>query len=486
MSHLIEESLTFDDVLLEPQYSEILPHQVDVSVVLTPRISLRIPLLSAAMDTVTESKTAIAIAQEGGLGVIHKNMSIEQQAQEVLLVKKYEAGFISDPLTLSPDHTLEDAVNLMKQHQISGIPIVSKQKLVGILTHRDIRFEQHLSQPIASVMTTQLVTAPLGVSPENSKKLMHQHRIEKLLLVDDDFHLKGLITTKDIEKASRYPRAVKDEQGRLLVAAAISTGQDTLSRADALVHACVDALVLDTAHGHSLGVLNAVRMLKNTFPEITVIAGNVATEQGALALFDAGADVIKVGIGPGSICTTRVVAGVGVPQLSAVLACARAARARQKTMIADGGIKYSGDVVKALAAGAHAVMIGSLFAGTEESPGAVELYQGRAYKVYRGMGSIGAMTQGSKDRYFQSEIQDNKKFVPEGIEGRVPFKGPLSSSIYQLVGGLRSGMGYLGAPDLTSLRSRAVFKKITSAGLRESHVHDVIITKEAPNYRLDS
>lgn len=478
-------ALTFDDVSLVPQFSEILPKDVDLSAHLCRDIRLNIPLLSAAMDSVTESRTAITLAQEGGLGVIHRNLTPALQAAEVARVKKFETGIIADPITISPEEKLGAAVALMRANNISGIPVVRGNLLVGIVTNRDIRFEKNLEQPVEQVMTKKLITAKAGVSLDESKQLMHQHRIEKLMLVDVSFQLRGLITIKDIEKANRAPNAAKDKNGRLLAAAAVGVGSDTEERVAALVAAGVDVLVIDTAHGHSKGVLETVRAVHLKYKDIAIIAGNVASADATLALLEAGADVVKVGIGPGSICTTRVVAGVGVPQLSAVMECAEAARSKGATIISDGGIKYSGDIVKALAGGAGAVMIGSLFAGTEEAPGEVVLFQGRSYKQYRGMGSLGAMAQGSKDRYFQGHVAEESKLVPEGIEGRVPYKGSLASSVYQLVGGIRAGMGYLGARKLIDLRERARFVRVSAAGLRESHVHDVIITKEAPNYRAE-
>lgn len=482
---LLGTALTFDDVLLVPAESHVLPRQADTRTRLTRELQLNIPLVSAAMDTVTESRLAIAIAREGGIGVVHKNMPVERQAAEVDKVKRSEFGVITDPFFLSPDHLVRDAVALMERYHISGVPVVEEGsgRLVGILTNRDIRFETNYERPIREVMTSEgLVTAPVGTTLEEAKQILAAHRIEKLPLVDADFHLRGLITIKDIEKARRYPSAAKDAKGRLLVAAAVGTGPAGLERAEALVRAGADALVVDSAHGHSAGVIGFVAELKRRFPDVQVIAGNVATAEGTRALIEAGADAVKVGIGPGSICTTRVVAGVGVPQLSAILECAAEASRHDVPVIADGGIKYSGDIVKAIAAGAHSVMIGSLFAGTEESPGEIEIYQGRAYKVYRGMGSLGAMRQGSSDRYFQEE---SSKLVPEGVEGRVPYRGPLSDMVYQLVGGLRSGMGYVGAPDIETLRTQSRFIRITNAGLRESHPHDVQITKEPPNYTLE-
>ncbi|MBE3583229.1 MAG: IMP dehydrogenase [Limnochordaceae bacterium] len=475
------EALTFDDVLLVPAYSRILPAEVNVETRLTRRIRLNIPLLSAAMDTVTTARLAIAIAREGGIGVVHRNLSIEEQAAEVDKVKRSESGIIVDPIYLSADHRLRDALALMEHYHISGVPITENGKLVGILTNRDLRFETDFDRPIAEVMTKEnLITAPVGTTLEEAKHILHKHKVEKLPLVDEEGYLKGLITIKDIEKAIKYPRAAKDEKGRLRVAAAVGTSQDTLERAEALVAAGVDVLVLDTAHGHSQRVLSMLEQLKSRFGDRTdIIAGNVATAEGTRALIEAGADAVKVGIGPGSICTTRVVAGIGVPQITAIWECARAAAATQTPIIADGGIRYSGDIVKALAAGADTVMIGNLFAGTEESPGEVEIYQGRSYKVYRGMGSIGAMRAGSKDRYFQ---EGQQKLVPEGIEGRVPYKGPLSETVFQLVGGIRAGMGYCGAPDIPTLQKESRFLRVTAAGMRESHPHDVQITKEAPNY----
>ncbi len=475
------EGLTFDDVLLVPAYSEVLPADVNTATQLTQRIRLNIPILSAGMDTVTEARMAIAMAREGGLGIIHKNMSIEQQASEVDRVKRSEHGVITDPIYLTKDHTVRDAVALMERYHISGVPIVENELLVGIITNRDIRFETNLSRPISEAMThDNLVTAPVGTTLDEAKKIMAAHKIEKLPLVDEHFKLKGLITIKDIEKARQFPQATKDRHGRLRVGAAIGVGAGSMERAEALVAAGVDVLVIDTAHGHSAGVLKAVRDMCQHFrnKEVDIIAGNVATAEGTLALIEAGVHAVKVGIGPGSICTTRVVAGIGVPQITAVFDCARAAKPHNIPVIADGGIKYSGDIVKAIAAGANVVMLGNLLAGTQESPGETEIYQGRTYKVYRGMGSLGAMEKGSKDRYFQENVQ---KLVPEGIEGRVPYRGPLSETIYQLIGGLRAGMGYCGAKDIPSLQE-AKFIRITSAGLQESHPHDVTITKEAPNY----
>ena len=484
----LREALTFDDVLLLPGESDVLPKECDVKTRLTERIALNMPLISSAMDTVTEAATAICMAREGGLGVIHRNLSIEAQAHEVTKVKKAESGMVVDPVVVHPDITLEAALALMKRHSISGLPVVENDRPVGILTNRDVRFERNLSQRVRDVMTTKLITAPEGVSADKSKELLHRHRIEKLIVVDTHGKMKGLITIKDIEKAETHPTAVKDEFGRLRCGAAVGTGDDTLPRVHALVNAGCDVIVIDTAHGHSKKVAAMVRAVRSEFPQIAIVAGNVATAEAYVSLVEAGADAVKVGIGPGSICTTRVVAGVGVPQITAIAECAKIALKYGKPIIADGGIKYSGDVTKAIAAGAHTVMIGSLFAGTDEAPGEVILYQGRSYKVYRGMGSIGAMKEGSSDRYFQGHIDprsEERKLVPEGIEGRVPYKGSLSQSVYQLLGGVKSGMGYTGCRNLDEMRSKARFVKITSQGLRESHVHDVIITKEAPNYRLE-
>jgi IMP dehydrogenase len=484
LEYPVRECLTFDDVLLLPAESQVLPRQANVETRLTPRISLRIPLLAAAMDTVTEAQTAIAMAAEGGLGVIHKNLSIQAQALEVTKVKKYESGMVVNPVTIDAKASLSEAVGLMRTHQISGIPVTSGGRLVGILTHRDLRFERNLTQRVGDVMTTELITAKEGVSQDQAKELLHRHRIEKLLVIDDQQNLKGLITIKDIEKTERHPQAVKDPQGSLVCGAAVGVGADREERVSALVEAGCDLVVIDTAHGHAHGVLEAVRLTRKRFPDLEIMAGNVATADGCKALIDAGAHAIKVGIGPGSICTTRVVTGVGVPQISAIDDCAKAAQRAGVPIVADGGVKYSGDIVKALAAGASAVMIGSLLAGTEEAPGDVILYQGRSYKVYRGMGSLGAMRQGSKDRYFQDDVEA-EKLVPEGIEGRVPYKGSVAMNLHQLVGGLRSGMGYVGCKNLEELRHKAKFVRITQAGLRESHAHDVIITQEAPNYRLE-
>ncbi|HXK21285.1 MAG TPA: IMP dehydrogenase [Myxococcota bacterium] len=483
---LIREGLTFDDVLLVPGASEVLPAQVDVRTELTPDIQLNIPLVSAAMDTVTEHETAICLAQNGGIGMVHKNLSIEAQAAEVDKVKRSESGMIVDPITMSPEQRIYEALEVMARYRISGVPIVREGKAVGILTNRDLRFVRDTQQPISRYMTKDgLVTVPPGTDMERAKELLHQHRIEKLLVVDGQGNLRGLITIKDIEKSERFPHACKDSLGRLRCGAAVGVGEESIPRAQALVDAGVDVIGVDTAHGHSQRVLDQVVALRRTFPQLPIIGGNVATAEGAEALIKAGVSAVKVGVGPGSICTTRVVAGVGVPQFTAVLDAAKVARRAGVPVIADGGIKFSGDLVKALAAGASTVMIGALFAGTDEAPGEVVLYQGRSYKVYRGMGSLGAMADGSADRYFQAEIEHSSKLVPEGIEGRIPYRGNLSSNIHQLVGGLRSGMGYVGAPDLPQLRERARFVRISSAGLQESHVHDVIITKEAPNYRIE-
>ena len=483
----IPVALTFDDVLLLPAASRVLPNEVDVGTKLTRTISMNIPLMSAAMDTVTEANTAISMAREGGIGIIHKNMSIERQAREVDKVKKSESGMIIDPVTMPPEQKISEVLEVMEQYRISGVPIVADgRKLVGIITNRDLRFETNLDQKVAEVMTKEnLVTASEGITLEESKVLLHKNRIEKLLVVNDAGDLLGLITIKDIMKIKKYPNACKDDLGRLRVGAAVGVGPDRDARVEALVKAGVDVIAVDSAHGHAEAVVDSVPAIKNQFPEIEIIAGNVATAEGAKTLAEAGADAIKVGVGPGSICTTRVVAGVGVPQITAVTECARVAKEYQVPIIADGGVKYSGDVVKALAAGAHSVMIGSIFAGTDESPGEMILYQGRSYKVYRGMGSLGAMKEGARDRYFQDDIEEDAKLVPEGIEGRVPYKGPLSSSVFQLIGGLRAGMGYVGCGSLDELRQKAKFIRITSAGLKESHVHDVIITKEAPNYQID-
>ncbi|ADQ45953.1 inosine-5'-monophosphate dehydrogenase [Caldicellulosiruptor kronotskyensis 2002] len=479
---IIKEALTFDDVLLVPQYSEVLPKDVDVSTYLTKTIKLNIPLMSAGMDTVTESRMAIAIAREGGIGVIHKNMTVEEQASEVDKVKRSEHGVIVDPFYLSPDNKIYEAMELMAKYRISGVPITVNGKLVGIITNRDIRFETDYSKPIKEVMTSSnLITAKEGITLEEAKEIMKKHKIEKLPIVDDEGNLKGLITIKDIEKAVKYPNAAKDSKGRLLCAAAVGVSRDTDERVDALVKAQVDVIVVDTAHGHSKGVIETVKRIKSRYPHIQVVAGNIATAEAARDLIEAGADCVKVGIGPGSICTTRVVAGIGVPQITAIMDVAEVAKEYGIPVIADGGIRYSGDITKALAAGADVVMIGSLFAGCEESPGECEIYQGRRFKVYRGMGSLSAMKAGSKDRYFQ---EDASKLVPEGVEGRVPYKGPLEDTVFQLIGGLKSGMGYCGARTIKELQQKAKFVKVTQAGVRESHPHDIYITKEAPNYSV--
>jgi IMP dehydrogenase len=478
-------ALTFDDVLLLPAESAVLPKDAELSTRLTRNIRLNVPLLSAAMDTVTEADTAIAMAQQGALGVIHKNMPPEQQAAQVARVKRFSSGMVADPVTVEPGVPLLVATELMRRHGISGIPVVKSRKLLGIVTSRDVRFEQNLDRKVEDVMTRKLITAPEGVSKRAAMELLHQNRIEKLLLIDDQGELRGLMTIKDIEKTRAFPNAAKDAKGRLLCGAAVGVGPDREARVEALLRAGCDVIVVDTAHGHSRGVLDAVRDIRKTSSGFELVAGNVATATATRALIEAGVDAVKVGIGPGSICTTRVVAGVGVPQLTAVDDCARAADAFDVPVISDGGIKYSGDVVKALAAGASTVMIGSLFAGTEEAPGEVILYQGRSYKHYRGMGSLGAMKQGAKDRYFQGDVDEERKLVPEGIEGRVPYKGSLAMNVYQMLGGLRSGMGYVGCRTIEELRHKAQFVRITPSGLRESHVHDVIITEEAPNYRLE-
>lgn len=480
MAKILKQAYTFDDVLLVPNKSEVLPRDVQLTTYLTKKIKLNIPLMSAGMDTVTESKMAIAVAREGGIGIIHKNMSIEKQAQEVDRVKRQENGVITDPFSLSPNHCIEDALELMSKYRISGVPITIAGKLVGIITNRDIVFEQNMKKSIDSVMTKDnLVTAAENTTLEEAKEILKKHKIEKLPLVDEFNNLRGLITIKDIEKVKKFPNAAKDAKGRLLCGAAVGVTADMMERVDALVKVQVDVVTVDTAHGHSKGVLDAVKRIKERYPMLDVVAGNVATAEAVRDLISAGADCVKVGIGPGSICTTRVVAGVGVPQLTAVMDCVEEAEKYGVPIIADGGIKYSGDIVKALAAGAKIVMMGSLLAGCEESPGETEIYQGRSYKVYRGMGSLGAMNDGSKDRYFQ---EDNKKFVPEGVEGRVPYKGYVADTIYQLVGGIRSGMGYLGSRNLYELYETATFVIQTAAGLKESHPHDIAITKESPNY----
>ena len=480
MGKIIKEGLTFDDVLLIPQASDVTPNMVDITTQLCKGIKLNIPLMSAAMDAVTENRLAIAMARAGGLGIIHKNMSIEEQASQVDKVKRSEHGVITDPFYLHPEDFVSKAVALMEKYRISGVPITKDGKLVGILTNRDLRFETNFEQPIYNVMTKEnLITAPVGTSLEEAQKILGKHRIEKLPIVDDEGNLKGLITIKDIEKAIQYPNSARDKNGRLIVGAAVGTSKDTFERVAALVDSKVDIITVDTAHGHSKGVITMVSKIKEKYPNLPVIAGNVATAKAVEALIDAGADIVKVGIGPGSICTTRVVAGIGMPQLTAVLECAEQADKMGKTIIADGGIKYSGDITKALGAGASAVMIGSLFAGTLESPGEIEIYQGRSFKVYRGMGSLSAMACGSKDRYFQ---EDAKKLVPEGVEGRVPYRGPISDIIFQMVGGIRAGMGYCGMKTIDDLRHKAEFIRITNATLIESHPHDISITKESPNY----
>ncbi|GAB4291826.1 MAG: IMP dehydrogenase [Methylophaga sp.] len=485
---IAQEALTFDDVLLVPAYSNVLPRDVNLATKLTRDITINIPLLSAAMDTVTESRLAIAMAQEGGLGILHKNMTIEQQAEEVRKVKKFESGVVRDPITVSPDTTIGEVVELTRTHNISGVPVVDGDDLVGIVTSRDLRFETHYENPVSSIMTQKdkLVTVKEEASREKVLHLLHTNRIEKVLVVDDDFHLTGMITVKDIQKQTDNPLASKDEQERLRVGAAVGIGEESQARVEALVAAGVDVIVVDTAHGHSQGVLDQVAWVKQHFPQVQVIGGNIATAEAALALVEAGADAVKVGIGPGSICTTRIVAGVGVPQISAISNVARALEGTGVPLIADGGIRFSGDIAKALVAGAHSIMIGGMFAGTEEAPGEVELYQGRAYKSYRGMGSLGAMSQkqGSSDRYFQ-ESNEADKLVPEGIEGRVPFKGNLGAVIHQLIGGIRASMGYTGSATIEEMRTKPQFVKVTAAGMNESHVHDVTITKEAPNYRLN-
>ena len=481
---LIQEALTFDDVLLEPAYSEVLPREVGLDTKLTAEISLQLPIMSAAMDTVTEARLAIALAQEGGIGVIHKNMVASSQAREVRRVKKYESGIINDPITVTPDKTLREVLELTRARGISGVPVVDGEELVGIVTSRDLRFETRESQPVSSIMTPKerLVTVTEGASREEVVALLHRHRIEKVLVVNDDFELTGLITVKDIQKAQDYPYACRDGDGRLRVGAAVGVGAGTDERVEALVGAGVDVIVVDTAHGFSQGVLDRVAWIKHHFPGVEVIGGNIATGEGARALAQAGADGVKVGIGPGSICTTRIVAGVGVPQITAVGNVARALEGTEVPLIADGGVRFSGDFAKAVAAGAHSVMVGSMLAGTEESPGEVELFQGRSYKSYRGMGSLGAMQQGSSDRYFQAE-ESAEKLVPEGIEGRVPYKGSLVAIVHQMIGGLRASMGYVGAKDIDTMRKLPQFVRITNAGMLESHVHNVSITKESPNYR---
>ena len=481
---MIEEALTFDDVLLQPSESSIGPGDADVKTQLTNKIHLNIPLISSAMDTVTEHKLAIAIAQLGGIGVIHKNFSIERQAKEVEKVKKYESGMVINPITISPESSIEDAFALMDKYKISGIPVVDDitKKLNGILTNRDLRFSQNYKEKVTTLMTKDVVTVKKNISPEQAKELLHKHRIEKLVVVDQENRCIGLITVKDIEKSQKFPNSCKDSDGRLRVAAATGVGLSGLKRAEKLIESGVDLLVVDTAHGHSKKVLNTIKELSRISNSVDILGGNVATPDGTKALIDSGADVVKIGIGPGSICTTRMIAGVGLPQLSAIIECSKIAKKNKIPVIADGGIKYSGDIAKAIAAGANGVMVGSLFAGTDEAPGEVFLYQGRSYKSYRGMGSLGAMARGSADRYFQEEIE-KLKLVPEGIEGQVPYKGPIENVIHQLVGGLKSAMGYTGNANIESMKKNCVFRKITNAGLKESHVHDVMITRESPNYR---
>ncbi len=484
---ITQKALTFDDVLLIPAHSNVLPRDVSLRTQLTRNITLNIPLLSAAMDTVTEARLAITLAQEGGIGILHKNMNAKAQALEVSKVKRFESGVVKDPVTIEPDMTVRDVLNLTKQHKISGLPVVQGKQVVGIVTNRDLRFESKLDQPVRNIMTPRerLITVTENASREEARDLMHRHRIERVLVVNDAFELRGLITVKDILKSTEHPRACKDDHGRLRVGAAIGVGEGTDERAQLLVEAGVDVLVVDTAHGHSQGVLDRVKWVKKNFPNVEVIGGNIATAAAAKALLDHGADGVKVGIGPGSICTTRMVAGVGVPQISAIQNVSGALEGTGVPLIADGGVRFSGDIAKAIAAGAHAVMLGGLFAGTEEAPGEVELFQGRSYKSYRGMGSLGAMQQGSSDRYFQEGEANQDKLVPEGVEGRVPYKGSVVAVIHQLMGGLRASMGYLGCPDIATVHAKAEFVEITSAGIRESHVHDVQITKEAPNYHID-
>ncbi|MBN1102490.1 MAG: IMP dehydrogenase [Deltaproteobacteria bacterium] len=487
MKHVeVREGFTFDDLLLIPDRSSVLPNEVDVRTRLSRHIMLNVPIVGAAMDTVTESATAITLARQGGIGFIHRNMSIDRQVLEVEKVKKSESGMIVDPISIEPDRRIVDVLEIMSKYRISGVPVVKDGNLVGIITNRDLRFETNLDQPVSAVMTKEnLATAKTGITLEESKRILHERRIEKLLVVDDEGKLIGLITIKDIEKIKKYPLSCKDELGRLRVGAAVGTSPDLVDRVGRLLAANVDVVVVDTAHGHSEGVIRAAETIRKMFPRAELIAGNVATAEGTRRLIEAGMDAVKVGVGPGSICTTRVVAGVGVPQMTAIMECAEEAKKHDVPIIADGGVKYSGDLTKALAGGADSVMIGSLFAGTEESPGETILFQGRSYKVYRGMGSIEAMKEGSRDRYFQDEVETDKKLVPEGIVGRVPYRGPLADTVYQLVGGLRAGMGYLGCADIQELKAKPRFMRITPAGLRESHVHDVIIIKEAPNYRLE-
>jgi len=481
---ILEEALTFDDVLLVPAHSNVLPAEVDLSTQLTKKIKLNIPMLSAAMDTVTEANLAIALAQEGGLGIVHKNMTIDAQAKIISTVKRFESGIIKDPITISPDVSIKEVMDLTARHKISGVPVVKNDDLLGIVTSRDLRFETKLDQPVSSIMTPKekLITVTEGASKEEIKKLLHTHRIEKVLVVNDDFKLRGLITVKDIQKSTDYPNACKDDSGSLRVGAAVGTGHGTEARVKALVEAGVDVIIVDTAHGHSQGVLDRVKWVKSNFPDVQVIGGNIATGAAAVALVEAGADAVKVGIGPGSICTTRMVAGVGVPQITAIMNVAKALKDIGVPLIADGGIRFSGDIAKSLAAGAHCVMLGGMFAGTDEAPGEIIIYQGRSYKSYRGMGSLGAMAEGSSDRYFQESENAADKLVPEGIEGQVPYKGPLAPIIHQLNGGIRSSMGYVGCKNLEEMRTKPEFVRITGAGMKESHVHDVTITKEAPNY----
>ncbi len=488
MSNLIaEEAYSFDDVLLVPSYSDVLPKDVDTRTRLTRELTLNIPIVSAAMDTVTEAQTAITMAREGGIGFIHRNMSVKHQAMEVDQVKKSESGMIVDPLTIGPDRPIEEVMKLMAHYRISGVPVTRGDQLVGIVTNRDLRFETDMTKKVSDVMTSKnLVTVSEGISLEESKKMLQAHRIEKLLVVDKNGRLTGLITIKDIEKIKKYPNACKDAMGRLRVGAAIGVGEDMMSRAEALLKAGADVIVIDTSHGHSGNVMRAVQRLKGDFPALQLIAGNVGTGEGAQALIEAGVDAVKIGIGPGSICTTRIVAGIGVPQISAIMNCREVSEKTGIPLVADGGIKFSGDITKAIGAGAHTIMVGGLFAGAEESPGETILFQGRSYKVYRGMGSLEAMKQGSKDRYYQTEQETDDKLVPEGIVGRVPYRGTLSANIHQLIGGLKAGMGYVGCRTVEELRQKARFVKISAAGMRESHVHDVIITKEAPNYRVDN
>jgi IMP dehydrogenase len=484
---VLQKALTFDDVLLVPAHSTVLPRDVSLTTRLTKNITLNIPLLSAAMDTVTEARLAIAMAQEGGIGILHKNMPPKSQAAEVAKVKRFESGVVKDPITISQDMTVRDVLNLIHSHKISGLPVVDESKVVGIVTNRDLRFENNLDQPVRNIMTPRerLVTVKEGTSSEEARQLLHRHRLERVLVINDDFELRGLITVKDMLKSSEHPNACKDQFGRLRVGAAVSVGEGTEERIELLIEAGVDVIIVDTAHGHSQGVLDRVRWIKKKFPKTQVIGGNIATAAAAKSLLDQGADGVKVGIGPGSICTTRIVAGVGVPQITAINSVATALEGTEVPMIADGGIRYSGDIAKAISAGADSVMLGGLFAGTEEAPGEIELYQGRSYKSYRGMGSLGAMQQGSSDRYFQDDEDSTEKLVPEGVEGRVPYKGSVVQVMHQLMGGLRSAMGYLGCATIRDVKERAEFMEITSAGIRESHVHDVQIVKEAPNYHVD-